>query len=254
MPKSKPKDFAKKKSVIGQKNAPKSQTPIVKSKVLKMRDQAIADASNEISEALRGIQLPSEKSRVNCLKLFQRHIKSYSDLHPTIITKIISSSFPLITDLSPLVRDAAMKFVLTYIDIFGTKGTKLSRKYSDLLFTQLELGLSHSWSSIRVEILQFIEKVLTKGITVLYNKEEALMNCLLKYSENALKSVTDFTMKDVALECYNRLKIAYEKRKLEEFETAKIKTVEMKFEENQWCGVVFDDTTFNRTFVNEWVL
>ena len=254
MPKKKKEsDFKKKKSVIGQKNAPKPTTPMVKSKVLKMRDQSINDISNEILEALRGITLTNDKSRVNCIKVFQKEIKSNLQIQPNILTRIISAVFPLLCDLSAVVRDQATKFVMSYIDVYGTKGSKLARKYSDLLYTQLEMGLTHSWSAIRVETLQFIDKMLNKGIGVLYNKEEALIECMKKYSENALKNMSDFHMKDLTLSCIERLKIAYEKRKLEEFEMSKIKTVEMNFVEGQWCGVVFDNMTFNRSFTNDWI-
>ena len=226
---------------------------MVKSKVLKMRDQSINDISNEILEALRGITLTNDKSRVNCIKVMQKEIKTNPQIQPNILTRIISACFPLMCDLSAVVRDQATKFVFTYIDIYGTKGSKLARKYSDLLYTQLEMGLTHSWSTIRVETLQFIDKMLTKGINVLYNKEEQLLECLSKYSENALKNMSDFHMKDLTLNCMERVKLMFEKRKLEEFEANKIKTVETTFVNGQWCGVVFDNQTLKRSFVNEWI-
>ena len=95
--------------------------------------------------------------------------------------------------------------------------------------------------------------MLTKGINVLYNKEEQLLECLSKYSENALKNMSDFHMKDLTLNCMERVKLMFEKRKLEEFEANKIKTVETTFVNGQWCGVVFDNQTLKRSFVNEWI-
>ncbi|KAL7720940.1 Pre-rRNA-processing protein Ipi1 N-terminal domain-containing protein [Entamoeba marina] len=224
MPKSKPRDFKKKKSVIGQKNARAPNAPMVKSKVIKMRDQAIDNVPNEILEALRGVVLKSEKSRSNCVKVFVKYLPQHNEFPPTIITRIISSTFPLITDLSPLVREIVVRFVMTYISV-------------ELLTTQLEAGLTHSYVTIRLETLQLIEKIIKKGVNILYDKEERLAQCLDRYAENALKSVTDF-----------------KNRKKEEFESKRVHTIETKFTEGQWCGVAFDNITFSRKFVNEWTI
>ncbi|ELP90018.1 hypothetical protein EIN_403520 [Entamoeba invadens IP1] len=251
-PSSSRKDFAKKKSTIGRPEY-KPNSPMVKSKVLKMRDQAIADITTEISEALRGVVLPSEKSRSNCLKTLTKYIRQQESVPAILVTRMIGLCFPFVTDLSPVVRDAADKFVLGYVEGFSSKTTKLVRKYSDLLFTQLELGLVHSWASIRVEILQLIDKIIGRGIGVLYNKEIQLAEALEKFSENSLRTVTDFTLKETAQRMAKKLRESYDKRKQDEFERNKVKTVNVTFKQGEWCGVVFDNTSFSRAFVNEWI-
>ena len=253
MPKAKPRDFSKRKSVNGQKGGPKSTAPVVKSKVIKMRDQSIADIPDEIAEALRGIALKSEKSRINCIKTLMKSLSGFEQLQPTVVTRIIAACLPLITDLSPLVREQMVKFVMLYIQLFGSKGSKLSRKYSDLLYTQLRSGITHSWSSIRLETLQLIDRIIQHGVVILFEKEEELAQCLDKFTESSLLSVTDITMKDLSQKCSKGLRKALEKRKNEEYLRTRVNTLEVEYKENQFSGLIFDSPSLQRNFVNTWI-